>query len=251
MGAPARRRGREGEAVSADGVAARRLAPRRRDDARRPRPPARKGAPHRPPVEQRDSRRRGPAVCRAAVPRARLLGPPLPPPAPRRPPRDVARRARLPEVVPHLRRLGAPRAARGRREARPRGQREGGGAEEEEEEEGGRRRRPFERRRRRRRRQPRGGGAQRVARQLAGPRPPREAASVRRAVGLRLQGGVDGRGARHHAHLRRRVWRRARLPESCAALALLKPDGTTAAPQLTNSLLSSFGSGGARRATSA
>ena len=28
------------------------------------------------------------------------------------------------------------------------------------------------------------------------------------------------------------------LPESCAALALLKPDGTTAAPQLTNSLLS-------------
>ena len=28
------------------------------------------------------------------------------------------------------------------------------------------------------------------------------------------------------------------LPESCAALTLLKPDGTTAAPQLTNSLLS-------------
>ena len=39
------------------------------------------------------------------------------------------------------------------------------------------------------------------------------------------------------------------LPESRAALALLKPDGTTAAPQLTNSLLSLFRKRGGGKAS--
>ena len=247
MGAPARRRGGEGEAVSADGVAARRLAPRRRDDARRPRPPLAKVLRIVRRWNSGIPRRRGPAVCGAAVPRARLLGPPLPPPAPRRPPRDVARRVYqkwyLTFVDWELReQLEAD-------EARPRGQREGGGAEKKKK---SRASLPSARWRRRRRRQPRGGGAQRVARQLAGPRPPREAASVRRAVGLRLQGGVDGRGARHHAHPTPSLaacssCRRAARPSRCSS-----PDGTTAAPQLLNSLLSLFRSAAAaRRATSA